>query len=67
MQAILTLPRQPANPMPSPAPPVPVPVTCVRGALALERAPSDAPLALALDQAQAGELAELVAKDIISR
>src|SRR5690554_3568946 len=40
------------------------PVTCVRGALALERAPSDAPLALALDQVQAGGLAELVAKDL---
>lgn len=48
--------------MPSPAPANPV--TCVRGALALERAPSDAPLALALDQAQAGELAGLVAKDL---
>lgn len=39
-------------------------VSCVRGALALERAPSDAPLALALDQAQAGELATLVARDL---
>ena len=46
-----------------PSPPA-KPVTCVRGALALERAPSDAPLALALDQAQAGELADLVAKDL---
>src|SRR5690606_18979466 len=40
------------------------PVTCVRGALALERAPSDAPLALALDQTRAGALATLVAKDL---
>lgn len=40
------------------------PLPCVRGALALERAPSDAPLALALDQAQAGELAALVARDL---
>jgi len=48
--------------MTSPAPDNPVP--CVRGALALERAPSEAPLALALDQAQAGELAGLVAKDL---
>src|SRR5690606_3474275 len=40
------------------------PVTCVRGALALERAPSDEPLALALDQAQAGALAELLARDL---
>ena len=35
------------------------PATCVRGALALERAPTDAPMALALDQRQAGELAAL--------
>lgn len=40
------------------------PATCVRGALALERAPTDAPMALALDQRQAGELAALVAQDL---
>lgn len=40
------------------------PAPCVRGALALERAPNDAPLALALDQRQAGELATLVARDL---
>src|SRR5690606_26687602 len=62
MQAILTLPCQSANPMS--ASPSGNPVSCVRGALALERAPSDAPLALALDQVQAGELAALVAKDL---
>lgn len=62
MQAILTLRRLSANPMSASPPGNPAP--CVRGALALERAPSDAPLALALDQAQAGELAALVAKDL---
>lgn len=40
------------------------PGTCVRGALALERAPADAPPALALDQRRAGELAALVARDL---
>lgn len=47
------MPESPLNPTP-----------CVRGALALERAPADAPLALALDQRQAGELATLVARDL---
>ena len=40
------------------------PTPCVRGALALERAPSDAPAVAMLDQQQAGALAALVARDL---
>lgn len=40
------------------------PIPCVRGALALERAPVEAPGVPALDQQQAGALAALVATDL---
>ena len=42
------------------------PTRCVRGALALERAPAEAPGVSALDQQQAGALAALVASDLVA-
>lgn len=42
------------------------PTPCVRGALALERAPSEAPGVPALTQQQAGELAAMVARDLVT-